>query len=371
MQEFRRPEFEVTARSSEGPHLVGKHAVATLSASYYSGGGLPDAPVNWTVTRSTVGFTPPNRGDYHFGPEPSSFWSWRSKDKNAPKSETWTSKTNPQGIHRLRIDFDAVEPSYPMSLQLAGHVEDVNRQQWAGNTSMLVHPSNMYAGIKLAKSFIRAGENIEADAVVVDLDGKALPGRHLTVKAARIDWEQKGSEYEERALDVQTCDGDMPQGGAEKIHVSAAVGAFLVGIALSGPVAHHATELLSPLRDLFAAVFFVFFGLVTNPLDMPPVLLPALLLAVVTMATKVATGYLAARRVGIAEPGRWRAGLALTPRGEFSIVIAGLATLSGVEDGLGALATSYVLILAVVGPVLTRYADTLTGLVERRRAATT
>ena len=77
-------------------------------------------------------------------------------------------------------------------------------------------------------------------------------------------------------------------GVAAKLQVSAAVGAFLVGIALSGPVAHHATQLLSPLRDLFAAVFFVFFGLVTDPRDMPPVLLPALALAVVTMGTKTA-----------------------------------------------------------------------------------
>ncbi|KAB1906074.1 cation:proton antiporter [Micromonospora sp. AMSO1212t] len=149
-------------------------------------------------------------------------------------------------------------------------------------------------------------------------------------------------------------------GVAAKLQVSAAVGAFLVGIALSGPVAHHATELLSPLRDLFAAVFFVFFGLVTNPLDMPPVLLPALLLAVVTMATKVATGYLAARRAGIAEPGRWRAGLALTPRGEFSIVIAGLAVAAiyPVEPKLAALATAYVLITVVTGPLLARLPDT-------------
>ncbi len=125
-------------------------------------------------------------------------------------------------------------------------------------------------------------------------------------------------------------------------------------------MAHHATELLSPLRDLFAAVFFVFFGLVTNPLDMPPVLLPALVLAVVTMATKVATGYLAARRAGIAEPGRWRAGLALTPRGEFSIVIAGLAVAAAypVNPKLAALATAYVLITVVTGPLLARLPDT-------------
>ncbi|MEV4627433.1 cation:proton antiporter [Micromonospora sp. NPDC049523] len=149
-------------------------------------------------------------------------------------------------------------------------------------------------------------------------------------------------------------------GLAAGLKVSAAVGAFLVGIALSGPVAHHATELLSPLRDLFAAVFFVFFGLATDPADMPPVLLPALGLAVVTMGTKVLTGYLAARRVGIALPGRWRTGLALMPRGEFSIVIAGLAVTStgaAIEPQLAPLATAYVLITVVSGPMLARLPD--------------
>ncbi|MFI7552051.1 cation:proton antiporter [Micromonospora sediminimaris] len=147
-------------------------------------------------------------------------------------------------------------------------------------------------------------------------------------------------------------------GVAAKLQVSAAVGAFLVGIALSGPVAHHATELLTPLRDLFAAVFFVFFGLATDPRHIPPVLLPALLLALATMGTKTLTGYLAARRAGIAEPGRWRAGLALVPRGEFSIVIAGIAVASGtVSPKLAALAATYVLITVVTGPVLARLPD--------------
>src|SRR3954470_2328503 len=146
-------------------------------------------------------------------------------------------------------------------------------------------------------------------------------------------------------------------GVAEELNVSAAVGAFLVGIAISGPVAHHATEMLSPLRDLFAAVFFVFFGLSTDPRDVPPVLLPALGLAVLTMLTKVLTGYLAGRRAGIALPGRLRAGLALMPRGEFSIVIAGLAVGSGVQPRLAPLATAYVLITVVAGPLLARLPD--------------
>jgi len=148
-------------------------------------------------------------------------------------------------------------------------------------------------------------------------------------------------------------------GLAAEVNVSSAVGAFLVGIALSGKVAHSAVELLTPLRDLFAAIFFVFFGLSTDPAAIVPVLLPAALLAAITIVTKTLTGYLAAKRAGIGIPGRWRTGLGLTPRGEFSIVIASLAVASGVEPQLAPLATAYVLITVIVGPILTRVPDAL------------
>lgn len=161
-------------------------------------------------------------------------------------------------------------------------------------------------------------------------------------------------------------------GLADQVLVSAAVGSFLVGIALSGRVAHNAEQLLSPLRDLFAAIFFVFFGLSTNPADIVPVLLPAALLAVVTIATKTFSGYRAAARAGIGVPGRWRTGFALTPRGEFSLVIAGLAVGAGIEPQLAPLTTAYVLLTVVAGPLLARMTDAAwfrRAIVARRAAA--
>jgi CPA2 family monovalent cation:H+ antiporter-2 len=148
-------------------------------------------------------------------------------------------------------------------------------------------------------------------------------------------------------------------GIADRLGVSGAVGAFLIGIALSGRVAEGARTVLTPLRDLFAAVFFVFFGLTTNPALIPPVLLPAALLALVTMATKLATGWWAASRAGIGARGRVRAGTAIVARGEFNIVIAGLA--AGVQARLGPLAAAYVLLMAVAGPVLARLDEPLTA----------
>ncbi|MFI5268614.1 MAG: cation:proton antiporter [Chloroflexota bacterium] len=144
-------------------------------------------------------------------------------------------------------------------------------------------------------------------------------------------------------------------GLAEQVQVSSAVGAFLIGIALSGNVAESAQAVLAPLRDLFAAVFFVFFGLNTDPSLMPPVLLPALALAAITAGTKLATGWWAARRAGVGLLGRIRAGSVIVSRGEFNIVIAGLAATA--EPRLGPLAAAYVMVLAVAGPIIARISE--------------
>ncbi|MEM9040554.1 MAG: cation:proton antiporter [Actinomycetota bacterium] len=146
-------------------------------------------------------------------------------------------------------------------------------------------------------------------------------------------------------------------GGAQLLDVSGAIGAFLVGLALSGETAHRANDLVSPLRDLFAATFFVFFSFQIDPADLVDAAIPALLLCIVTSATKVATGWYAGGRLGAGKRGRLRVGTVLIARGEFSIVIAALG--ADLADGpeLGALAAGYVLLTAIIGPIATRLVD--------------
>jgi CPA2 family monovalent cation:H+ antiporter-2 len=157
-------------------------------------------------------------------------------------------------------------------------------------------------------------------------------------------------------------------GVAELVQVSAAVGALLVGIALSGPAARGAQALLTPLRDFLAAIFFVFFGLSVDPGLIPPALGPALTLAFFTAITKFATGWWGAGRAGVGPRGRARAGATLIARGEFSIVIAGLAVASGVDADVGALSIAYVLVLAILGPLAAKFAEPITDAVLARSA---
>ncbi len=143
-------------------------------------------------------------------------------------------------------------------------------------------------------------------------------------------------------------------GLAERANVSYAIGAFLLGIVLSGQVAERAREMLVPLRDAFAALFFVNFGLGIDPASLLSVAGPAGALVAVGVVSKFATGWIAARRAGSAIAGARRAGVTLIARGEFSIVLAGIGVAGGITSDLGILTVAYVLGLAIVGSLATR-----------------
>ena len=146
-------------------------------------------------------------------------------------------------------------------------------------------------------------------------------------------------------------------GLAQQVEVSSAIGAFLVGLALSGPVQLRAGPLIHPLRDLFAATFFFFFSFQLEPGSVAGALGPAALLAAVAIAAKVVTGWVLCRDLG--SRARLRAGTTLAARGEFSIVIASLGGTGLHAADLTAVAAAFVLVTAVVGPLLAKYADRL------------
>lgn len=146
----------------------------------------------------------------------------------------------------------------------------------------------------------------------------------------------------------------LAAGLADLIGFSGVVAAFLIGLLLTGEVAETARVRLVPLRDLFAAIFFLFFGITTNPADIPAVLPLAILLSVLGIAGKYAVGWWVTRDMGD-KLSTWRATGFLIPRGEFSMVIAALAAPVVVGVELQALTLTYVIITAFVASFVLRY----------------
>ncbi|HEY0429809.1 MAG TPA: DUF6049 family protein [Pyrinomonadaceae bacterium] len=209
IQEFRRPEFEVTAKNeTEAPYFVKESANVSVDAKYYAGGGLANADVNWTVSATPTNYTPPNRGDYSFGT-----WVpwWRYYDYEGDASsgyssvQTFKGLTDAAGKHVLKIDFESVNPPRAYAISASASVQDVNRQTWASNTNLLVHPSSLYVGLKVPRYFVQKGENINVESIVSDIDGNLVADREVSVKAVLKDWVFDKGSWTEQTLDEQNC----------------------------------------------------------------------------------------------------------------------------------------------------------------------
>ncbi len=231
VQEFRRPEFEVKTTVSEGPYFVGAGANLEVSAAYYAGGGLPNADVTWTVTSQAGDYSPPGWDDFTFGR-----WTpwWRSWDWGKPSipvaetGQTFTGVTDAAGVHRLRIDFRGVTPPEPSVVTAEATVMDVNRQAWTSKASLLVHPASLYVGLRSERMFVAREELLPVDIIVADLDGAAVEGVTVEMKAERLAWQQLDGEWAEEAVATQPCTAvsakepvrctfETPEGGTYRI----------------------------------------------------------------------------------------------------------------------------------------------------------
>lgn len=203
VQEFRRPEFEVSATASEGPHFVGGSATATVEAKYYAGGGLPNADAVWEVTSRPGGFTPPGQGDFVFGTW-TPWWEGRSEG-GSEASVSFAGKTDASGAHTVKIALAGVDVKRPRVVSAEASVMDVNRQAWTASASFVVHPSSLYVGLRTERTFVQQGDDLLVDAIVADLDGKRVAGRKVAIRAVRRDWTWDKGEWKEEESDPQEC----------------------------------------------------------------------------------------------------------------------------------------------------------------------
>jgi len=205
IQEFRRPEFEVTTSAPPGPYVLGDHATIDVKAAYYAGDPLPGAEVDWRATATAATFQPPGWEGWRFG-EWVPWWRGLSDGLGGPSQvEHLQGRTDATGTHRLGIDFTAVEPPRPYTVSAEATVLDVNRQRWTSKAQVLVHPASVYVGLKPNKPFIRQAESLDVQGVVVGIDGKAVPGADFDVILARLEWKKVGTDWKEVEADPVSC----------------------------------------------------------------------------------------------------------------------------------------------------------------------
>jgi CPA2 family monovalent cation:H+ antiporter-2 len=146
----------------------------------------------------------------------------------------------------------------------------------------------------------------------------------------------------------------LASGLANYFGFSGAIAAFLLGLLISGDLAVIARVRLAPLRDLFAAMFFLFFGINTDPAKIPSVILYALLFAMLSLISKAITAKIASKDIKEKNSTLIITTL-LNARGEFSLLIATIATVASFGEELQALTISYVLTSTIISSIMLKF----------------
>ncbi len=207
IQSFRRPEFEVEAKGSEAPHLLGEPLKATVEASYYTGEPLTGAEVTWMATSQPGTYRPPGHRDFTFG-RVTRPWGWRSWGPSASQERQvsrLTGTTASDGTHVLDLESKG-GPPFPVSLIAQASVMDVNRQSWSASVPFLIHPAKLYVGLSTEARFISRGQDLEVDLIVTDIDGKMVPDHRVALTAERTVWKYEAGKIELEVEETRTCE---------------------------------------------------------------------------------------------------------------------------------------------------------------------
>ncbi|MGA5319632.1 cation:proton antiporter [Streptomyces seoulensis] len=149
-------------------------------------------------------------------------------------------------------------------------------------------------------------------------------------------------------------------GVSELLGVADAIGAFMVGLILAGTSSGpRIRKLVHPLRDAFAAIFFLAFGLALDPARLASVAGPVAAAAALTIVMNVIAGLLVARTYGYGPEPAADIATTLVARGEFALILGVMAASAGLDGRLSSFIAGYVLVLAVLGPVIAKRADLL------------
>ncbi|WLQ43112.1 cation:proton antiporter [Streptomyces laculatispora] len=142
-------------------------------------------------------------------------------------------------------------------------------------------------------------------------------------------------------------------GISEWFGVADAIGAFMVGLMLGSTTSGtRILKLVHPLRDAFGAIFFFAFGLSINPGDLPVVLWAVLAAVAVTLAMNVLAGMATAKLYGFGPQATANISTTLVARGEFALILATMAAGAGLDERLAPFIAGYVLVLAVLAPLV-------------------
>jgi uncharacterized protein YfaS (alpha-2-macroglobulin family) len=188
--EYHKPEFQVQASASPTDVLAGDPYAVAISADYYSGGGVAEAQVEWTLSSSPYTFTPTGQySGYSFmdyGPDMDTYAQASSTASDIIASGE--GRTDADGELSLSMSADLSAYNSSRQFTLEATVTDITQNAVSGRASITAHRSEIYPGVRPTSYVGTVNQEASFDLVALDWDGDPVPDQELEVQILEQRW---------------------------------------------------------------------------------------------------------------------------------------------------------------------------------------
>lgn len=183
VEAFKPASFEVKVAPGASSYIDGDEYVGVIDGWYLFGAPMTDAPVDWKLRLQPSAFTPPGYDGFDFSPG----W-WRQQGRMGRLAASATGKLDAKGKMKMQAQLSLGKNAGPMAAVLEAGVSSPDRQHLFGRATVIVHPANLYLGIRPSASFLEKGNEWRGDIVAVRPDGVRVAGIPVQGKLIRRDW---------------------------------------------------------------------------------------------------------------------------------------------------------------------------------------
>lgn len=210
--EFRVPEFTVTVSASEDEIIAGDSIQAQINGTFFSGGSVSDASVNWSATGVQTTFQFTGVGRYNFTDSQScgGFYDYYC-GYNSRSLASNSGLTDSNGNLLVEIDNTMQIEPYPETVTIEATVNDESGQYISGRTSVLIHPSEVYVGVRTTQYFGEANKPFTTEVITVSTDSEPITDQPVDVTLIERRWEREEIEgqfgrynWTQRDIEVET-----------------------------------------------------------------------------------------------------------------------------------------------------------------------
>jgi alpha-2-macroglobulin len=210
--EFRVPEFIVSVSAEEDEIIAGESIQAVINGKFFSGGAVSDADVTWSANGVQTTFQYTGAGRYNFSDNNGCGGYYDFYCGYYPRSIASASGlTDSNGNLIVEVDNTTPDGAYPETVTIEATINDESGQYISGRTDVLVHPSEVYVGVRTTEYFGQENKPFTTEVITVSPQSDFIDGQAVNLTLIERRWEREEIEgqfgrytWAQREIKVET-----------------------------------------------------------------------------------------------------------------------------------------------------------------------